>query len=80
LDTFDFSYDQTKLYCVKISSLQRNKEKYERSNEKCRVTETIRHEENSIHISYKTGYESDIRKLSREELGVDFEVTVVPEN
>ena len=80
LDTSDSSYDCNKMYSVKVTSLLRNEEKQERSNEKCRILKKINDGRNRIRFSYKTGYECEVRKLTKEGLGLEFEVTVMPEN
>jgi len=80
LNTYDSSYDRTKSYSVKMTSLLRNEEKYERSNKKCRLLQTIPQGESIIHLSYKTGYDCEVRQLTREGLGIEFEVTVVRKN
>ena len=80
LDTSDSSYDCNKMYSVKVTSLLRNEEKQERSNEKCRILQKIKHGRNNIRFSYKTGYDCEVRKLTKQGLGIEFEVTVMPEN
>ena len=65
-------------YSLKITSLLRNKEKNERSSEKFRFTENINHEENHS-LSYKTGYECEVRNLTQKGLVIEFEVTVIPQ-
>ena len=65
-------------YSLKITSLLRNKEKNERSSEKCRFRENINHGENHL-LSYKTGYECEIRNLTQKGLVMEFEVTVIPQ-
>jgi len=74
------SYDLSKSYSIKITSLLRNKENNERSSEKCKRVEVMEQDASCIKFSYKTGYECEVRKLTRNELVIEFEITIMPKD